>query len=257
MLKTVATSGGQSKHLLAGLEKLEEAKSTVDTLSREAGEKKTLLSKKQKEASEAMKRIQVSMEQKAERKQEVEKLQARCAKDEQAITVRKGDVEGELGGVQPELEAAQAAVGELKSSNLNEIKGFRIPPEPVQHVLSAVMQFLGADDLSWAGMKRFLGNAGIITQILGFDARLVTPSMKAKVGKILAQYPASFEPSVIKRSSVACAPLAAWSIANLKYADILLKIEPLTSELDKLSAKLAQSTERVNECRAQLQQLDA
>jgi dynein heavy chain 2 len=118
------------------------------------------------------------------------------------------------------------------------------------------MQFLGADDLSWAGMKRFLGNAGIINQILGFDARQVTPSMKSKVGKIIAQYPASFEPSVIKRSSVACAPLAAWSIANLKYSEILLKIEPLTSELDKLSAKLAQSTERVAECRVQLQQLE-
>lgn len=62
LLKTVATSGGQSKHLLAGLEKLEEAKMTVDTLSREAGQKQALLGKKQKEASEAMKRIQVSME---------------------------------------------------------------------------------------------------------------------------------------------------------------------------------------------------
>ena len=111
------------------------------------------------------------------------------------------------------------------------------------------MQFLGQDDLSWAGMKRFLGTPGVINQVLGFDARLVGPSMKNKVGKILNQYPASFEPAVIKRSSVACAPLAAWSIANLKYSEILLKIEPLTSELDKLSAKLAQSQARVNECK--------
>jgi dynein heavy chain 2 len=71
----------------------------VDVLSREAGQKQVLLSKKQKEANEAMKHIQISMEQKAERKQEVEKLQARCAKDENAIVTRKGDVENELGGV--------------------------------------------------------------------------------------------------------------------------------------------------------------
>jgi hypothetical protein len=34
----VQSSGGQSKHLLAGLEKLEEARKTVDVLSRNAGE---------------------------------------------------------------------------------------------------------------------------------------------------------------------------------------------------------------------------
>jgi hypothetical protein len=33
------------------------------------------------------------------------------------------------------------------------------------------MQMMGQDDISWAGMKRFLGSAGIINAILGFDAR--------------------------------------------------------------------------------------
>jgi dynein heavy chain 2 len=66
------------------------------------------------------------------------------------------------------------------------VKNFRIPPEPVQHVLSAVMQMMGQDDISWAGMKRFLGSAGIINAILGFDARQVSNSMKNKVGKIIA-----------------------------------------------------------------------
>ena len=56
---------------------------------------------------------------------------------------RKADVEGELGGIQPEVDAAREAVGQLKPSNLNEIKNFRVPPDPVVHVLGAVMQFLG------------------------------------------------------------------------------------------------------------------
>ena len=80
-------------------------------------------------------------------------------------------VEGELSHVQPEVDKAKAAVGELKPAHLNEIKGFRVPPPPVEHVLGAVMQFLGQNDLSWNGMKRFLSNAGVIGQILNFDAR--------------------------------------------------------------------------------------
>jgi hypothetical protein len=37
--------------------------------------------------------------------------------------------------VQPEVDAARSAVGSLKAANINEIKGFRIPPEPVNDVL--------------------------------------------------------------------------------------------------------------------------
>ena len=64
----VEASGGQSKHLKAGLEKLQEAATTVDKLSKEASEKQQRLSVAQKEAKIAMEKIQVSMEQKGERK---------------------------------------------------------------------------------------------------------------------------------------------------------------------------------------------
>lgn len=66
--KIVQTSGGQSKHLLAGLEKLGEARRTVDVLSRDAGEQKVLLNQKKAEANAALVEITKSMEQKAERK---------------------------------------------------------------------------------------------------------------------------------------------------------------------------------------------
>lgn len=89
------------------------------------------------------------MEQKAARKTEVEALQAQCTKDQQHIERRKGDVEKELSGVQPEVDAAKAAVGQLKPGNLNEIKSFKNPPQPVVDVLTAVMVFLGQSDTSW------------------------------------------------------------------------------------------------------------
>lgn len=164
----------------------------VDKLSTEAIKKQKLLTVKQKEANEAMQKIQVSMEHKAARKQEVEVLQDNCKHDEKFITDRKSQVEHELSGIQPEVDKARALVGELKSSNLNEIKNFRIPPDAVVHVLGAVMLFMGSDDTSWNGMKRFLSNAGIIPQILNFDARNVTPKLRDKVDKLIRQTPDSF-----------------------------------------------------------------
>jgi dynein heavy chain 2 len=97
--KIVQTSGGQSAHLLAGLDKLEEARHGVDVLSRQAGEQKVLLKHKKAEASAALTEITKSMEQKAERKQEVEALSAKCAEDQQLIEARKASVEHELSHV--------------------------------------------------------------------------------------------------------------------------------------------------------------
>lgn len=141
--KIVATSGGQSKHLLAGLDKLEEAKKMVDELSKKAGGQKIELGHKKKEASVALTEITKSLTIQAERKQEVEALQIKCAEDQQIISQRKQDVEGELSQVQPEVDAAKAAVGSLKPANINEIKGFRMPPDAVSDVLQGVLRLMG------------------------------------------------------------------------------------------------------------------
>lgn len=71
-------------------------------------------------------------------------------------------VEDELKDIQPEVDAAKAAVGDLKQSNLNEIKAFRMPPDAVSDVLSAVLRLMGNEDTSWNAMKRFLGQSGVI-----------------------------------------------------------------------------------------------
>ncbi len=83
----------------------------VDELSRKAEKQKVLLKQKQIEANQAMKMITVSLEEKANRKTEIEQLQKKCAEDEVQVNERKVYVEEELSGVQPEVDAAKAAVG--------------------------------------------------------------------------------------------------------------------------------------------------
>lgn len=243
--RIVSTSGGQSKHLLAGLEKLEEAKRAVDELSRSAAEQKILLNQKKADANAALIEITKSMEQKAERKQEVEALQAKCAEDQTIIEARREEVEHELAHVQPEVDAAKAAVGDLKPANLNEIKAFRMPPDAVSDVLQGVLRLMGQEDTSWNAMKRFLSQSGVIPSILNFDASQVTNPMRNKVNKLIQSKPMSFDTANINNISRATAPLAAWVKANVKYSEVLLKIEPLTNELNGLMAKLQKFQIRV------------
>lgn len=63
--------------------------------------------------------------------------------------------------------------------------------------------------------------------------------------KIINENPGSFDYNTIYNVSRATAPLASWVKANVKYSEVLLKIEPLTSELNNLMAKLVQSQQRV------------
>lgn len=59
------------------------------------------------------------------------------------IEQRKKDVEVELADVQPQVDAAKKAVGQLNTQNLNEIKGFRMPPDAVSDVLQGVLIMMG------------------------------------------------------------------------------------------------------------------
>ena len=80
-------------HLRGGLDKLNEATSEVDTLSKSAVAQRALLTQKQEEADAAMTGIQKSMERAVERKGEVEMLQKKLGTEEEEMTRRKGGVE--------------------------------------------------------------------------------------------------------------------------------------------------------------------
>ncbi len=133
------------------------------------------------------------MEQKAERKQEVETLQKKCTEDEDNIKKRKAMVEDELKDIQPEVDKAKEAVGDLKPANITEIKSYKMPPDPVSDVLQGVLRLMGEEDTSWSSMKKFLSQAGVIQSILNFDARNVSKDIRNKVNKIIDAKPMSFE----------------------------------------------------------------
>lgn len=73
----------------------------------------------------------------------------------------------------------------------------------------------------------------------------MTAGLRKKVDKLINEHPTSFDYNTIYNVSRATAPLASWVKANVKYSQVLLMIEPLTSELDGLVRKLHQSQERV------------
>ena len=246
----------QRDHLVAGLQKLEEAADQVSDLSTQASEQQRLLAEKQIEADDALQRITVAMSAASERKKEVEELQVKLGKEEADLSARRGPIEKQLAEIQPMIDSARAAVGSIKSENISEVKSMRQPPESVNDVLFAVLTLMGNTDTSWTAMKRFLGSRGVKDEIINFDARNVTSRSRAAVQKLMEDKAASFEHKNILRASVAAAPLAAWVKANLKYSSVLEKIAPLEEDLRELSESLDTSRTRMAQCKQDLVDLD-
>ena len=244
------------KRLKDGLDKLNEAATEVDRLSKNANETRDLLSVKQEEADKAMEMIQKSMERAVERKNEVEHLQKKLGKEEEEMTRRKGSIEEELSKIAPVLDAARAAVGGIKSDNLNEIRALKMPPEAIRDVLEGVLRIMGNFDTSWISMKRFLGNKSVKDEILNFDSRKMTPEIRESVSELLQQKGSSFEHANIYRVSVAAAPLAAWVKANIEYSVVLHRVAPLERANDELQAEQQSSTVRLEKCKSALELLD-
>ena len=119
-------------------------------------------------------------------------------------------VEAELSEVQPLIDKAQRAVGNLKSEHLAEVRALKAPPAAVRSVREAVLRVLGQTDTSWNSMKRLLAGGGVKERILAFDAAAITPALRRGVLRVIEENSDAFDAARITRVSVAAAPLAEW-----------------------------------------------
>ncbi|MBZ3869929.1 Cytoplasmic dynein 2 heavy chain 1 [Sciurus carolinensis] len=253
----------------AGVSKLNEAKALVDELNRRAGEQSILLKTKQDEADAALQEITVSMQDASEQKTELERLKHRIAEEVVKIEERKNKIDDELKEVQPLVNEAKLAVGNIKPESLSEIRSLRMPPDVIRDILEGVLRLMGIFDTSWVSMKSFLAKRGVREDIATFDARNIPKEIRESVEELLFKNKGSFDPKNAKRASTAAAPLAAWVKANVQYSHVLERIQPLeteqaglvsfqsrTSEAAKLEAEVSKAQETIKAAEVLINQLD-
>lgn len=77
------------------------------------------------------------------------------------MTFRKREIEQELAEVEPLIKEAGAAVGNIKTEALSEIRSLRAPPDIIRDILEGVLRLMGIQDTSWNSMKTFLAKRGV------------------------------------------------------------------------------------------------
>ena len=238
-----------------GLKRLQDAAATVDELNKNANVQRKELAEKQEAADKAMVEITESISISSERKIEVTKLTEQLAVAKVALTKHKDEIENELAEVKPLVAKAKKAVSGIKKKYLDELKALKMPPQPVQHVLSAVLTMLGQKDLTWKAIKATL-KPSVVTDIMNYDIARLNKSVRKKINKILTKNAESFREERIKKVSQACAPMAVWVTANVRYAVVMERVEPLTNQLAAADAELKESQAKLEQNQVELKELD-
>ncbi|CAH1986240.1 unnamed protein product [Acanthoscelides obtectus] len=243
--------------LQAGVAKLNEANELVKKLKQEAVEQQVKLEEKQSKANTALDMISNTMKNANTHKEEMEVLKNKTEQENQKLMRRKKEIEIELSEVEPLIQQARSAVGNIKSEALSEIRSLRAPPEIIRDILEGVLRLMGIQDTSWNSMKTFLAKRGVKEEIRSFDATRISTENRLAVEKLIANKSDSFDEKAAKRASVAAAPLASWVTANVKYSYVLDKIRPLEREQHKLKQNLSEAEAHLGELSAGLLDVDA
>jgi dynein heavy chain 2 len=241
--------------LKSGLDKLAEAEIAVDTISKEVTEKKKIMEVKQREADDALVQIQQKMEEASEQKSKIRALQKDVDAETKTVNERASVIETQLAGIQPTLDAAKEAVGQIDNRHLTELKSLKTPPAAVQDVLEGVLTLLGASDLSWNGMRKWLQTEGV-RAILSLNPESIRPDTRDACKRILAQKGNSFKTEVIERASKAAAPMAPWLKANIEYSEVVERIQPMRDELKKYEENLQQLNDKVKKYEDKVRKVD-
>ncbi|KAL5966856.1 Cytoplasmic dynein 2 heavy chain 1 [Taenia solium] len=241
----------------AGLTKLAEARQHVNKLKMDAARQERQLREKQAEADKALSEISSAMQGAGKQRADMQELQRRSVVEATSLEARKATIDAEMARIGPLLQEARAAVGNIRSEALSEVRALRAPPDVIRDILEGVLLLMGVRDTSWASMRTFLARRGVQDEIRNFDARRITPELRRSVEILLKRSADSFSPKSARRASVAAAPLASWVHANVQYARVLEKLAPLEREQTSLQHSLETTQAEVQRLTEDLNSVDA
>jgi dynein heavy chain 1 len=233
----------QQRHLHVGLDKLHNTVSQVEQLRKSLAIQSNKLAAKNAEANEKLQRM-VADQQEAEQKKSASiEIKAALAQQDVQIQQRRSEVMAELADAEPAVAEAQVAVSGIKRNHLQEVRGMANPPEAVKLGMESVCTLLGHKIDSWKSIRVVLQAEGFIRSILDYDTAKLTKQVRDYMKKEYLNRP-NYNFEAVNRASKACGPLVKWVLAQVRYSEILDKVDPLRKEVQSLEQQARTTKEQ-------------
>lgn len=171
-------------------------------------------------------------------------LQVHLQKQTDAINIKKKQIMDELAQVEPALLDAKAAVKSIKKANLDEIRKLGNPPASIKTALESVCVLLNTPTTDWKEIRVLVSKTTFIPGIVNFQTEDISVETRKQMMKYLNNPDYTFEK--VNKASVACGPLVKWAIAQVSYAEMLQKVDPLRQELQNNEDEMMMNQSKVN-----------
>ncbi|MBN3298743.1 DYHC1 protein, partial [Amia calva] len=246
----------QQMHLNVGLRKIKETVDQVEELRRDLRIKSQELEVKNAAANDKLKKM-VKDQQEAEKKKVMsQEIQESVYKQQEVIKDKQMSVKEDLDQVEPAVIEAQNAVKSIKKQHLVEVRSMANPPGAVKLALESICLLLGESTTDWKQIRSIIMRENFIPTIVNFSADEISDSIREKMKKNYMSNP-SYNYELVNRASLACGPMVKWAIAQLNYADMLKRVEPLRNELQKLEDDAKDNKSKAEEVEQMIRDLES
>lgn len=245
----------QQVHLNVGLAKIKETVEQVEELQKSLAVKRAELEKKNNEANFKLKQMMNDQQEAEKKKVTSQELQQIINRQMEEIEKKKASVMEDLSKVEPAVAEAQNAVKSIKRQHLVELKAMVNPPAAVKLGLESICLILNQETSDWKVIRGIIVKDNFINTIINFQTDNITPAIKEKMKTRFLSNP-DYEFNKVNNASQACGPLVKWATAQIQYADMLHKVEPLRDELNSLEKAAQENEAKANELEAVISQLE-
>ena len=242
-------------HLNVGLNKIAETVEQVEEMQKSLAVKSAELQAKNEAANAKLKQMVKDQQEAEKQKTQSQEISKLLEVEKVTIAAKKKEVMADLEQVEPAVIEAQNAVKSIKKQHLVEIRSMANPPATVKMALESICLLLGENATDWKAIRSVTNKDNFIPTIVNFNTDDISDDVRDKMkSKFLSNPDYNYEK--INRASMACGPLVKWAIAQLQFADMLKRVEPLRNELKSLEKAAEEKQKHADEMTALINKLE-
>ena len=252
LTKRVNEHEQKKQQLTKGVEKLAETNTKVQEMEVELQSLRPQLQKKAVETDALMAKLKVDREKVNEAHKLISAEEETVKKVRSEAMVLAAEAQDDLDRAMPLLNAAKAAVEDLKNrkSDLAVVKTFVKPPQLVVEVMEAVC-LLNGHKPDWASAKSLLAQTDFFNRLLEVHNNPIPEATLSRIRQMEADPRYELKKVMSVSESAAC--LFKWVTAIEKYVTESQRIAPKQKRRDEAQAALKEAEEKLKAKQEELQ----